>query len=111
LAIFFKKLRETKRRGVFEYGALARTVGAQFEEKWLRHKGNVDETSLEVQDFSATNDLYSIAANVYAMREVPYTLRDLVGPIILSAMLPFVPLVLLAMPLEVIFRSVVKLLF
>ena len=111
LTIFLKRLRETKRRGVFEYGALARTVGTEFEAKWLRQKGNVDESSLEVQDFSATTDLYSVTANVYAMREVPFTLRDLVGPIGVSAILPFVPLALLAMPLEVILRGVVKLLF
>jgi ABC-type multidrug transport system fused ATPase/permease subunit len=109
LTIFFKKLRETKRRGVFEYGALARTVGTQFEAKWLQ--GSIDQTSLEVQDFSATTDLYSVTANVYAMREVPFGLRDLIGPIGVSAMLPFLPLVLLAMPLEVILRALVKLLF
>lgn len=111
MTIFYTKLRETKRRGVFEYGALARTVGTEFEAKWLRRKGNVDETSLEVQDFSATADLYTVIDNVHAMREVPYTLRDLIGPIVLSAMVPFIPLVLLAMPLELMFRGAVKLLF
>jgi ABC-type multidrug transport system fused ATPase/permease subunit len=111
MAIFLRKLRETKRRGIFEYGALARTVGTQFEAKWLRQKENVDETALEVQDFSATADLYAVAANVYAMRQAPFTVRDLIGPVGISAMLPFVPLALLAMPLEVIFRGVVKLLF
>jgi hypothetical protein len=110
LTIFLKQLRETKRRGVFEYGALARNVGTQFEAKWLRQEGSVDEMSLEVQDFSATTDLYSVAANVYAMREVPFTLRDLIVPIGVSAMLPFVPLALLAMPMELILRGVVKLL-
>lgn len=111
LTIFLKKLRETKRRGVFEYGALARTLGTEFEAKWLRQKGSVDETALDVQDFSATTDLYSVVDNVYAMRELPFTLRDLIGPIGVSAMLPFIPLALLAMPLDVILRALVKLLF
>lgn len=111
LTIFLKKLRETKKRGIFEYGALARAVGIEFEAKWLRRKGNVDESSLEVPDFSATTDLYAVVNNVYGMREVPFTLRDLIGPIGVSAMLPFIPLVLMAMPLEVILRGVVKLLF
>ena len=112
LTIFFKKLRETKRRGVFEYGALARNIGAQFEAQWLlRHKESIDQSSLKVQDFSATTDLYSVTANVYAMREVPFTLRDLIGPIGVSAMLPFLPLALLAVPLDVILRALVKLLF
>lgn len=111
LTIFLKKLRETKRRGTFEYGALARTIGIEFEAKWIRQNGNVDETSLEVQDFSATTDLYAVAENVSEMRELPFTLRDLIGPIGVSAMLPFIPLALLAMPLDVILRAVVKLLF
>ena len=84
LTVFLKKLRETKRRGVFEYGALAAAVGTQFEAKWLQQT-TIDGTSLEVQDFSATTDLYSVAANVYAMREVPFTLKDLIGPIVVSA--------------------------
>lgn len=111
LTIFFKKLRETKRLGIFAYGALARTVGTQFEERWTRHKGSADESSLQVQDFSATTDLYAVAENVYEMREVPFTLRDLIGPVGIAAMLPFLPVVLLAMPLEMIIRGLVKLLF
>jgi hypothetical protein len=111
LTIFLKKLRETKKRGIFEYGALARTVGTRFEAKWLLPMGEVDQSALEVQDFSATTDLYSVVNNVYAMREVPFTLKDLIGPIGVMAILPFIPLALLAMPLEVILRGVVKLLF
>jgi hypothetical protein len=109
LTIFLKQLREIKRRGVFEYGGLARTVGTEFEAKWI--KASVDQTSLEVQDFSATTDLYSIVHNVYEMRELPFTLRDLLGPIGVSAMLPFLPLALLSMPMDVIFKGLVKLLF
>jgi ABC-type multidrug transport system fused ATPase/permease subunit len=111
LTIFLNKLRETKRRGVFEYGALAGAVGTQFEAKWLRQKGSIDEQSLEVQDFSATTDLYSVTANVYAMREVPFSMKDLIGPIVIPAMLPFLPVALLAVPLKVIIHALAKLLF
>jgi hypothetical protein len=111
LTIFFTKLRETKRTGTFKYGALAREVGTRFEEKWLQRHESLDPTALEVQDFSATTDLYSIADNVYGMREVPFTLTDLIGPIAVSALLPFLPVLLLAMPVEVMLRALVKLLF
>lgn len=111
LIIFVRKLRNTKSRGIFEYGGLARTVGAEFEDKWIYRKGSVDETALNVQDFSATTDVFSIVGNVHAMREFPFTLRDLIGPIAVSALLPFIPLALLAMPLETILRGAVKLLF
>jgi hypothetical protein len=55
--------------------------------------------------------LYSVVQNVHEMREFPFTLRDLIGPIAVSALLPFIPLALMAMPLEVILRRAVKLLF
>jgi len=111
MIIFLKKLRETKRRGTFEYGSLAMTVGKQFEAKWLPQRNALDQQSLEVLDFSATTDLYSVVKNVSAMREVPFTLRHLIGPIGVSAMLPFIPLALLRIPLDVILRGLVKLLF
>jgi hypothetical protein len=111
MVIFLTKLRQAKARGILEYGALARSMGAQFEAKWLRQKESIDRGSLDAQDFSATTDLYTIADNVYAMRDVPFTLKDLIGPIGVSALLPFIPLALLVMPLEVILRGVVKLLF
>ena len=111
MTIFLKKLRETKRRGTFEYGALAMSVGKQFEARWLPQRFDPDRQSLDAQDFSATNDLYSIVGNVSEMREVPFTLRDLIGPIGVAAILPFLPLAVLAMPLEVILRGLVKLLF
>jgi hypothetical protein len=111
LTIFLKKLRETKMRGVFEYGALAGAVGTQFEAKWLRQNGSLDETPLGVPDFSATTDLYAVTANVYAMRVVPFNARDLIGPILISAMLPFLPLAMLVLPLKVIIRGLVKLIF
>jgi len=95
-----------------EQGSGARKVmlGTQFEAKWLRQR-SIDGTSLEVQDFSATTDLYSVTANVYAMREVPFSVRDLIGPIVISAMLPFLPLALVAIPLKVIIQGLAKLLF
>ena len=111
MTIFLKKLRETKRRGTFEYGALAMSVGKQFEARWLPQRFDPDRQSLEAQDFSATNDLYAVVGNVSEMREVPFTLRDLIGPIGVAAILPFLPLAVLAMPLEVILRGLVKLLF
>lgn len=109
LTIFLKKLREAKKFGVFEYGALAGAVGAQFEAKWLQQK--ISATSLEAPDFSATTDLYSVTANAYAMREVPFTIKDLIGPIVIAAMVPLIPVALLAMPMRVIVQGLAKLLF
>lgn len=100
----------TWRRGSADYGALAIRVGNVFEHKWLGRSGRVDQAALDKPDFSATTDLYAVAANVYAMRMVPVDLKDLIA-ITGAMLLPFIPVVLLAFPIEVIWAHTKKLLF
>ena len=110
LTVFIRKLRETKRRGMFEYGALATRLGHEFESKWLRaDRGSKDEM-LSAPDFSATTDYFSVAANVYQVRELPFTLKDLIGPVI-PALVPFLFVALLKVPFQVIIDSIIKLWF
>jgi hypothetical protein len=65
------------RRGAFEYGALAVRLGSSFEDIWLAKDQQDPRAALEKPDFLATTDLYSIVANVYAMRFVPVDLQSL----------------------------------
>jgi hypothetical protein len=95
-------------RGRLQYGALAMAMGQEFERRWLQ-PGSVDADSLAMQDFSATTDLYSIASNVYHMRIVPLDLRSLV-PLALATVLPFVPVILIALPFKQVLELVGKLL-
>jgi hypothetical protein len=104
LLVFWRRLTAEYYRGVFAYGALARLLGAQLEAKWLVELPS-DARPLEVQDFSATTDLYSITANVYAMSRIPAQLSSacvLAG----ATLLPFVPVVLTAVPLEVLLKDI-----
>jgi hypothetical protein len=108
LTVFIRHLREAKRHGMFTYGTLANDVGAAFEARWLR-PGAVGDGVLSAQDFSATTDLYAIVANVHNMRILPFRLQDLASPVG-GAALPFIPVVLLAIPLREIVDTAVKLL-
>jgi hypothetical protein len=110
LFVFTPKLANVMRDGTFRYGTLAYRVGSAFEDKWLgRNEGN-EQTALDKPDFSATTDLYSITANVYALRLVPIDVLSLM--VLGGAMLvPFIPVVLLAVPMDVIWSSVKGLLF
>ena len=99
LFIFTGPLIAAWRRGVFEYGALARGVGLHLEKKWLARPPGSD--ALGVGDFSATTDLYSIAANVYAMNVVPVTLMN-IAVLVVAVLLPFIPVVLMSVPFSVI---------
>lgn len=87
------------RRGIFDYGGLAREVGLHLERKWLAHPAG--PTALDANDFSATTDLYSIAANVYAMNVFPFTLTN-IAILVIAMLLPFVPVVLMSVPFSVI---------
>lgn len=109
LLTFSGKLFRARRRGIFAYGALAISEGQQFERKWLHRAGGVDESALEVPDFSATTDLYQVVSNVYDMGTIPLDLKDLV-PLAIATLLPFVPVALMAVPLDVLLRQLANLL-
>lgn len=110
LLVFTPTLLRAWKRGSVEYGELAARVGEVFESKWLARGGGVDRTALEKPDFSATADLYGVASNVYATRFVPVELKNLIA-LVVALLLPFVPVVLLAIPIHTILQSLQKLLF
>jgi hypothetical protein len=109
LLVFTGKLFYAKWRGTFEYGALALSEGQQFERKWLNRAGRIDASVLEASDFSATTDLYQVVSNVYAMGVIPLDLRNLVF-LMLATLLPFAPVALIAVPLEVVLTKLSELL-
>ncbi len=109
LSTFSGRLLEEWRRGVSEYGGLATRVGKEFERKWLSRDLVLDQNVLEVSDFSATTDLNSVVSNVYQMRFVPLDLNSLI--LLLATMcLPFVPVLLIAVPAGTILKALRKLL-
>src|SRR5215468_880307 len=77
LTLFIGKLRETKRRGDFAYGALASEVGRQFEHDCLNRERGANEEAPNAQDFSLHSNIYSVVANVYGMKDFPFGLRSL----------------------------------
>jgi len=108
LLVFVPALLETWRRGALEYGRLAGEIGGIFERKWLNTEKSGSEV-LEKPDFSAVADLYSVAANVHAMRFIPVDIKDLIA-LACAMLLPFVPVVLLTFPMDVIWDHIKSLL-
>jgi hypothetical protein len=106
--ILSKVLVRARRRGILKYGAVATALGREFEEKWLNEPVRAD--ALEVQDFSATNDLFATVANVYNMNLVAADLKS-VATLAVMALLPFIPVVVLAVPIDVLVERISRLLF
>lgn len=107
--LFARRLMLTRRRGVFEYGALARRVGAEFEDKWLARDKTIDRSALSEPDFSATTDLYGVAANVYAMKPTLFDPR-VAASVAIATLVPFAPIWLTVIPTKVLLSHLVGLL-
>src|SRR5258705_885109 len=106
---FTPTLMRMRRQGMLKYGALARGVGEQFEQKWLDRVESVNEEVLMVPDFTATRDLYAVAHNIEEIRVVPVGSID-VYMFVVAALIPCIPVVIAAIPFDVLMRAVMKLL-
>jgi hypothetical protein len=107
--MFVRNLRAAKAVGQFEYGALGRVVGAEFERIWLDPSVKCDKSVLERSDFSAMTDLYQVVGNVYQMKDAPITLHSLI-PIVIAGAAPFLPVAVMAVPLKELLLNLAKLL-
>ena len=81
---------------------MARDLGLRLEQRWLGKP--VRDDALDANDFSAATDLYSIVSNVHAMNILPLGLRNLAA-IVIATLLPFLPVVLLAMSPLALFKK------
>jgi hypothetical protein len=114
LTLFTGRLFDSKRRGITRYSALASRMGCQFEHKWLDHPResagySLDESALEVPDFSATADLYQVVDNIYHVRLLPLDIKSLVL-LVAASLLPFLPVAFLEVPFRTIIQKVISML-
>jgi len=93
LLAFVRPLRRAQDDAELRYGVLATSLGQRFEERWLAKGRGVTPEALGVTDFSATTDLFSVAANVTDMRPIPIEIKDFI-PLLIATVLPFLPIIL-----------------
>jgi hypothetical protein len=99
LLAFSAKLIEVRRRGERDYGDLALKLGRQFELEWFARRTGSPSDILERGDFSAATDLYQVVDRVRDLRFVPVDLAS-VAALAAATLLPFVPVLLLALPFD-----------
>lgn len=98
--VFFGVLLAGQRSASGRYGAIATALGRELESKWLDGR-RIDAAAFATQDFSTTNDLYDVVARIYNVKLVPFDLRGL-SFLVVATLAPFAPLVVVALPFEVI---------
>jgi hypothetical protein len=69
----------------------------------------VNDDALMVPDFAATHNLYGVVSNVEEIRVVPVALIN-VYMFIIAALIPCIPVVIAAIPFDVLMKAVMKLL-
>jgi hypothetical protein len=106
---FFPMLRLTKRRAIFEYGALALSYTAEFDSKWIRGKHDPEEQLMGSGDIQSLADLGNSYLIVEGMRLVPFGWKTTAG-LAVSFLLPILPLFLTVVPLKDIVKTLMKIL-
>jgi hypothetical protein len=105
LTVFYRNLLKSWRLAMPDYAVLAGRVGHELERNWFKGRTEpFDEDPLQTSAFSATTDLYQVVANAYEMRFVPVDVQSVIY-LAVVALLPFVPVLLISEPLDVIFKS------
>jgi hypothetical protein len=99
LFFFSKQLLDAKQRGLLEYTTLASTYVRAFDEKWLRGGAPKDEPLLGSADLQSLADLGNSFGVVGQMRFVPIGSMQVLG-LAAAAVLPMLPLMTLAFPLD-----------
>jgi hypothetical protein len=102
LTVFAPVLARALRRGIVRYGRFAADVARVVDARWIQsNEPRRAEAALAEPDFSATTDLYSVVSNVYALRAFPVRPREVLM-LLAAVALPYVPIVLLTVPPQVI---------
>jgi hypothetical protein len=109
LTAFSAALERAKRHGLSEYGTLATSYSADFDEKWVRTRAPSDEL-LGTADIQSLADLANSYAVVREMRMVPFDLNDVLRLAIVTAA-PALPLLLTIMPLDELLTRLLKTIF
>jgi hypothetical protein len=110
LLSFYDVMLAAKRRGTYEYGRFATILGHEFETKWIDARTAPSVKTLEVPDFSATTDLFSITANVRQIKPFPFGMQSVLR-LVAATLVPGIPVLLAAIPFDVLLDKIFKLLF
>jgi hypothetical protein len=100
LLVFGPVLARCRRLGEREYGVLASRYVAEFDAKWLRNER--DRTQLMGSaDIQSLADLAQSFEVIQSIRPFPFDKSTVIGLVVLTA-LPFLPLMLTVIPLDVL---------
>jgi hypothetical protein len=110
LLVFSPLLARTRRDGLVEYGTLAQRYVREFDQKWLRGGAPPEEPLIGSGDIQSLADLANSFNVVSGMRVVVFTMKSVV-PLAVATLAPVAPLLLTVVPLDVLLKHALKMVF
>jgi len=99
LLSFKRQLSNAKQRAMLVFGALAGRQLRAFEDKWLGASPPAAEELLRAPDFSAVVDFNPTVVAIQKMNTLLFSPKQLV-PLVIAALLPFLPVAAIEIPLK-----------
>jgi len=110
LASFIKPMVRAKEGALLNYEGMAQRYCQAFDEKW--HKGRQETPITEnrpLPEFSSMTDMNAMVKGVRDMKTLPYTRQGLIS-LVIAVMIPFLPVVAMAVPAENILKGILHVL-
>ena len=109
LLVLTPKLLRVKRKGIYEYGSLGTSYTESFDRKWIQGISPDHEPLLGTSDIQSLADLRKSFAVVQQMKILLVNKEVLLG-LAIPAILPLLPLIIIATPTDEIVKGALKLL-
>jgi len=107
LFMFAPALLRTRRKALHEYSTLACTLGRLYDRKWLQTMTPAAESILSTSDNASLANYSRDYELVDRMRVFPFEPRTALG-LALAGLIPMLPLLATVMPMQEIFKLVLK---
>jgi hypothetical protein len=108
--LFISRLYRAKKKGQREYSALAMDYVRSFDSKWLQGGVSPAESLLGSPDIQSLADMANSFSAIRQMMIVPLGRKDLLT-FLVAAAIPFLPLLLLVLPIQDLIKGVWKMVF
>jgi hypothetical protein len=104
LMSFSKPLKKAREEAIFTYYDLAAGMNRELVKKIADKSYKVGPEDLELPHYSTVCDFSSLMLNAVQMKSIPFTLKDLV-PLWVPALIPFIPVILIEIPVVQLLKT------
>jgi hypothetical protein len=104
LMTFGKSLTKAREDAIFTYYDIASGMNRELVKRITANGNKVVADDLDTQHYSTVCDFSGLMTNALQMKSIPFTLKDLM-PLWIVTIIPFVPVVLIEIPVVEILKT------